>query len=593
MIKNPLHYLPIGRYSEDINARGLRADAMAGFTNAAIVLPQGVAFATIAGLPPVYGLYSAMVIPIIAALFGSSRVMISGPTTAISAVLLTAVLARAEIGTANYINVALTLTILVGLFQLIFGLARLGALISFVSHSVIIGFTAAAAVLIAVSQLGSALGVDVERGGTIVERLFNVYDVIGGTNVVAIMIAATSLIVAIVVRMINPVLPNFLLSLAAGALVGWMLNAGENGVMMVGELPSIVPMFSAPEIDLTLISQLAPNAIAIALIGLLEALSIGRAFALRHEDRYDANQEIIGQGLSNVIGGFFQSYAGSGSFTRSGVNHEAGARTPISAIFASLFLFLMVLLIAPLFSQIPMPAIAGIILYVAWRLIDFHEIRHIFDSSRSDSVVLIITFLAGLLIELDFAIYMGVIVSLAGFLHKTAHPDLIVGAPGEIDGERKIRNAELLELPECPQILLLRLDGPLYFGSVEHVENAMRRMEVERPNQKHILFILKGVGDVDLSGGDLLIAEARRIAKRGGSLSLITAYQPLVRSLNRMHVLEHLGEESLFGTKGLAIRKTIKQLDMDICAHCRFRVFDECSKLPNLHASRQQNPPTE
>jgi SulP family sulfate permease len=576
----PASILPFLNWRSQINADSLKADAFAGFTNAAIVLPQGVAFATIAGLPPEYGLYTAMITPVVAALFGSSMVMVSGPTTAISAIVLTTLQGHAEPGTAQFVQLVLLLTIMVGVFQFAAGLARLGGLVSFVSHSVMTGFTAAAALLIGVSQLSGAMGLTVERGGNVFERVVQVYQAIGGINWIAFAIAATTLVTAILFHIFAKRLPGFLIALAAGGLLGWLLDAQASGVSMIGALPSAFPAFDPPSFSFRQLGELTQGAAAIALVGLLEAVSIGRSFAIRRHERFNSSQEMIGQGMSNMVGGFFQAYAGSGSFTRSGVNDEVGARTPLSAIFSSLFLALILLLVAPLVAYIPTPAMAGLILYVAYRLINFREFYHVFESSRSETFVLLATFIAGLAIELDFAIYVGVIASLSMFLNKSSHPALRVSTPTvSRSGRRKFRNADMHNLPECPQILSVRLDGPLYFGSVEHVEREFRKIERLRHDQKHVVLYLKGVGDVDLSGADLLIEEIREIRKRGGSFEIVALYPPLLRRLRRFHVIDEIGEDNLHISKGDAIAAAIKRVDPEICRTCRARVFLECSGL--------------
>ncbi len=577
----PTTLLPFLNWRSQISTNSLKADAFAGFTNAAIVLPQGVAFATIAGLPPQYGLYTAMITPVVAALFGSSTVMVSGPTTAISAIVLTTLQGHAIPGTQQFIELVLLLTVMVGVFQFAAGLARLGGLVSFVSQSVMTGFTAAAAVLIGISQLSGAMGLTVERGGNVFERFLNVVAVIDGINWTAFAIAVTTLVTVVLFHTFAKRLPGFLIALAAGGLLAWLIDAESKGVSMIGALPSALPTFAPPSFSISQIVELTQGAAAIAFVGLLEAVSIGRSFAIRRHERFDSNQEMIGQGLSNMIGGFFQAYAGSGSFTRSGVNAEAGARTPMSAIFSSLFLIVILMLVAPLVTYIPTPAMAGLILYVAYKLVNFREFYHVLESSKSETFVLVSTFIAGVAIELDFAIYVGVIASLSVFLNKSAHPALRVSTPTvSRSGRRKFRNADMHNLPECPQILSVRLDGPLYFGSVEHVEREFRKIERRRYDQKHVVLYLKGVGDVDLAGADLLIEEIREIKKRGGSFEIVALYPPLLRRLRRFHVIEEIGDDNLHISKGDAIAAAITRIDPEICRKCRARVFLECADLP-------------
>lgn len=572
--------LPCLTWLPSVDRNSLRADLFAGFTNATIVLPQAIAFATIAGLPPEFGIYTAMITPIVAAIFGSSMVMISGPTTAISAVVFNALYLKHDPGSPEFIESALILTLLVGAFQLALGLAKLGRLVTFVSHSVLVGFTAAAAVLIGISQMGDVLGVVVERGGTVVERAYNLFLAVDVVNWRSVVIAGFTLVLVLVFRRISPRLPGFLLAMLGGGILAWLLDAREHGVAMVGELPSITPSFYLPDVTLESAGGLSESAFAIALIALLEAVSIGRAFATRTHTRFNANQEIIGQGMSNMVGGMFQAYAGSGSFTRSGVNYEAGAKTPISAIISSILLGGMLFFIAPLVSLTPLPAMAGIILYVAWKLIDRKEIRHILQSSRSDSAVVIATVLAGLFVRLEFAIYVGVILSLLIFLSNSARPKLAISSPDPSSTRRSFRNVIAHSLVECPEMVFARIDGAVYFGSVETIEAEFRKLERDHPGQQHLVLVLKGVGEIDLAAADMIVEEHLRRRARGGALHIVARYPPMLKRLRKLRVMETIGAENVFESKGTAIEQLVSRLPDDACANCSARVFLECKGRP-------------
>ena len=358
-----------------LSKESIKADFLAGLTGAVIVLPQGVAFATIAGLPPEYGLYTAMVTPIVAALFGSSFHLVSGPTTAISIVVFSAVSHHVEPGTPEFVSMALTLTFLAGVYQFAFGVARLGSLVNFVSHTVVIGFTAGAAILIATSQLKHITGIFVPKGETFLHTWMDLYAGIGDINPYLFVIGLATLISALVAKRFMPKLPNLLIGMIVGSVLAlFFKNYSE--IKLVGEIPAHLPPLSHPEFSFETLKLLAPEAFAVALLGLIEAVSISRAVATKSSQRIDSNQEFIGQGLSNITGSFFSSYAGSGSFTRSGINYEAGAKTPLSAILAAVFLMIIVLLIAPLTAYLPIAAMGGVILLVAYNLIDFHHIKH-------------------------------------------------------------------------------------------------------------------------------------------------------------------------------------------------------------------------
>lgn len=347
---------------------------------------------------------------------------------------------------------------------------------------------------------------------------------------------------------------------------------------MVGALPSVVPNPSLPPVDLSTIAISIEGAFAIALIGLLEAISIGRAFAFKSGGRFDADQEIVGQGMSNIVGSFFQAYPGSGSFTRSGVNYEAGAQTPMSAIAASVFLFLLLLLLAPLAASIPIPALAGIILLVAYKLISFEEIKTIVQSSRAEMAIILATFLAGLIVKLEFAIYVGVILSLLIFLSKSARPTLAISAP---DKDGIFRNAQIYGIDQCPQAVFTRLDGALYFGSVEAIERAFQKIERQNPTQKHMVLVLKGVGDIDMPGGMCIVEEARKRRRRGGGLYIVARYLPLLKQLEKLGVTDGIGgHQMIYSNKGDAVAGVLDRLDGPPCAICTKRIFMECALRP-------------
>ncbi|MGH1466112.1 MAG: SulP family inorganic anion transporter [Cognatishimia sp.] len=563
----------------------MRDDFLAGMTNAAIVLPQGVAFAIIAGLPPEFGLFTAIVVTIIAAFWGASMVMVSGPTTAISAVVFATLVEFATPGTQNYIALALTLTFMVGVLQLIAGLVGLGGLISFVSHSVIIGFTAVAALLIASSQLAGSLGILTAGGSGVIERLEQVFHRLDEANGAAIAVSIATLATVLLINRVNKRLPAYIIALIVGAITAQALGGVGAGLQMFAPLTSVVPSLTTPEFSPSLMGDLLPGAVAVAFVGLLEAISIGKSFAFRRDERFDSNQEIVGQGLSNIAGSFLQSYAGSGSFTRSGLNAESGARTPMAAIFAAIILLVALFVVAPLVPYVPVAAMATIILYVAWKLINFSEIRHIATSSRSETGILVATFLTGVVSELDFAILVGVIVSLAVFLNKSAHPSIGVGAPMDKDGRRVFRNVYAKNLPECPQIANLRIEGPLFFGSVEHVDQKFREVESRFGARRSTLLNLKGVGKIDLAGAHFILGECRSARARGQDFHLIASHKSSRDALRRLHVAEVVGADHIHFTKADAIKHAVAAADDDICKTCSFRIFHECALKPGAETS--------
>ncbi len=559
-----------------VNKETIKADIIAGLTGAVIVLPQGVAFATIAGLPPEYGLYTAMVTPIIAALFGSSYHLVSGPTTAISIVVFSAVSNYATPGTPEFINMALTLTFLAGVYQFAFGVARLGSLVNFVSHTVVIGFTAGAAILIATSQVKHITGIVVPKGESFVHTWMDLFMEFNQINPYLLLIALATLLTALLAKKFMPKLPNLLIGMIVGSVLALYLK-NFTDIKLVGEIPAHLPPLSHPEFSFETIKLLAPQAFAVALLGLIEAVSISRAVATKSNQRIDSNQEFIGQGLSNMTGSFFSSYAGSGSFTRSGINYEAGAKTPLSAIFAAIFLMIIVLLIAPLTAYLPIAAMGGVILLVAYNLIDFKHIKHTLSFSKSESSVLITTFLATLFLELEFAIYLGVILSLVLFLAKTSTPRIptLSFDEGPDAPKRKLINIKQKPVKQCPQVKIIRIDMSIYFGSVNHIQNRIAKI-VENEHIYHILIVASGINFIDLAGAEAMIAENNSLKQHGGGLYFVGLKSNVYEFAARSGFIKHIGNTHFFDTKPAAISHIYKKLDKDICAKCNALIFKEC-----------------
>jgi SulP family sulfate permease len=560
-----------------VNKNTIKADILAGLTGAVIVLPQGVAFATIAGLPPEYGLYTAMVTPIIAALFGSSFHLVSGPTTAISIVVFSAISHHAVPGTPEFIALALTLTFLAGVYQLAFGLARLGSLVNFVSHTVVIGFTAGAAILIATSQMKDITGIMVPRGESFLHTWADLYSGINEINYYLIVIALSTLITAILSKRLLPRSPNLLFGMIAGGIVAIYLGKYTDDIKLVGEIPAHLPPLSSPVFSYQTIKLLAPEAFAVALLGLIEAVSISRAVATKSSQRIDSNQEFIGQGMSNIVGSFFSSYAGSGSFTRSGINFEAGAKTPLSAIFAAISLMGIVLLIAPLTAYLPIAAMGGVILLVAYNLIDFHHISQVLRFSKSESSILLTTFFATLFLELEFAIYLGVLLSLILFLAKTSTPRIPTLSidPDPDNNTRKLTNIEKKPLIQCPQLKIIRIDMSIYFGSISHI---VKRIAQITDNERvyHILIVASGINFIDLAGAEALIAENNRLKKSNGGLYFVGLKSSVYEFGARSGFIKQLGSDHFFDRKQIAISSIYRRLDKDKCKHCTYRIFKEC-----------------
>jgi SulP family sulfate permease len=585
-------FAPFLQWWPEVNGATLRADAMAAITGAIVVLPQGVAFATIAGMPPEYGLYAAMVPAVIAALFGSSRQLVSGPTTAASIVLFSSLSVLADPGSADYVAYALTLTFMVGVIELAMGIARLGALVNFISHSVIVGFTAGAAVLIAASQLGNFFGVDMPRGLHLPAKLLYFGEHIGDVHPYATTVGIATLFAGVFFRRRFPRIPYMIAAMVAGSVVSLLIShflyvgGPAPGIHVVGALPATLPPLSSPDLNINMIKELAPAALAVTLFALTEAVSISRSLAARNGELVDGNQEFIGQGLSNIFGSFFSSYVATGSFNRSSVNFQAGAKTPMAAIIAGLLLMIIVLLVAPLLAHLPNAAMAGILFLVAFGIVDFAHIKKIVRASRSDSIVLWATFLSTLFLALDFAIMLGVFLSLVIYLHRASRPLVRVRVPDPRLPKQRFNTDP--SLPECPQFKMVRIDGPVFFGAVNYVAERLRVIAKHNSGQKHLLIMARTISFIDVAGAEMLAREASLRREAGGQLYFHQLHDSAHDLLERGGYLQDVGEEDIFDTKGEAISKIFQRLDRGICVRCEKRIFNECRAVPKVEIEGEQ-----
>jgi SulP family sulfate permease len=576
--------LPFLRWWPRVGRETLRADAVAGLIGAVIVLPQGIAFGTLAGLPPEYGLYAAMVPAVVAALFGSSWHLVSGPTNVISIFLFASLAPLAEPGSGRYIELALTLTFLVGVMQLAMGIARMGALVNFISHTVVVGFTAGAACLIVSSQIRYFFGVDIAPGASFAGTWRGFALTLADINPYVTGVGAVTLLVGVACRRFAPRFPYMIVAMLAGAVTAAALNAafGETrtAIPMVGALPGSLPGFSVPDLSLETVRQTLPIALAVTILALTEAVSIARAIGVKSGQRIDGSQEFIGQGLSNMAGSFFSAYAASGSFNRSGVNFEAGARTPLAAVFSVPILVAILLAVAPLISHLPLAVMAAILFMVAFGIVDFRYISAVARTNRQETAVMALTFFAALFADLEFAIYAGVLLSLMLYLTRTSRP-LVLDVKPDPAPDSYHFSADS-GLPDCPQLKMLRINGSLFFGAVDHVQRHLEEVDARNPQQKHVLIVASGINFVDMAGAEMLAAEARRRRNMGGGLYFYRMKDAVRRLLGRGGYLADIGEERIFAVKSRPVSAIYGRLDPEICRRCTVRIFREChNRLPN------------
>jgi len=501
--------LPFLRWLPNTSRRSLGNDLLVGLSGAILALPQSIAYALIAGLPPEYGLYAAIVPVIIASLWGSSWHLICGPTAAISIVLFTSVSQLATPGSDDFIARVLLLTFLAGLFQWLLGLLRFGALVNFVSHSVVLGFTLGAALVIALGQLPNLLGISVPSQATALATLLDIGQHLGQTDWRALALAVFTLAMSVSIKRLWPRAPALLLGILAGSLAVLALPSQLGDIVLVSAFEGRLPPFSPLHVDLSNVLQLLPAAVACGMLGLVTSLSIARALASKSQQFLDANQEVRAQGLSNMIGPWFSGTLSAGSFTRSALNLQAGARSPMAGVFSALLVALFALFGATLIAHIPLPSMAAGILLICWGLVDIPGIRALHRVSRSEFLVMLLTVLATLLLELQTAIYAGVLASLFFYLKRTSQPRVKFWQEG---------NEEFL-----------RVEGSIFFGACHYLQQIIQRSKGER-----VVIDAHHVNFIDYAGVEMLHQEARRLLAQKRSLVLRRARPQVIEEIQKL-----------------------------------------------------------
>ncbi len=554
-----------------------KQDLVAGLTGTVILIPQAIAFAIIAGLPPVYGFYTALVAPVIAAFFGSSYHLVTGPATAIAIVIYASI--SKIIDPANdlqaYISLTLVFTLMTGIIQLAMGIAKMGKLVNFVSHSVIIGFTAGAGFLIGFKQLKHVFGVEVPSGSTFFEIGKHIISHLNETNWYVFIVAVSTILIAVLVKKYIKPLANFymLIAMILGSIIALILGGAQNGIQSIGNISASLPPFGVPKISLEKIQLLSSSAFTLALLGLIEAVAISRSVAISSHQKIDNNQEFKGQGLSNIVTSFFSGFAGSGSFSRTAVNFQTGAKTPFAIFFTTVFLGILLLLFSSFTSFLVQPVLGGIILLVSYNLVDLKHIKKIVKSSGRELIVFGVTFLGTLFFDIEVAIFSGILFSLFFYLEKTAKPNIAV--LGTLKSHKFINIIRDDSIKECPQLKIIRIDGSIYFGAIEVISDYFRKL-YNQGDIKHVLIVANGVNFIDLSGAEWISKEVEKWQKRGGGIYFSGLKIVSQTTLMKGGFRENIGGENFFKDKNTAIHTIYQKLDKNICANCTARIFIEC-----------------
>ena len=482
------------------SAKSVRGDLLAGLTVAIMVIPQGMAYAMLAGLPPVYGLYAALVPVMVYPFFGTSRQLSVGPVALVSIIVLEGLSKMATPGSAEFVQLALLTSLIAGVIQIVLSALRMGFLVNFLSEPVIKGFTAAAALIIAVSQVPQLLGISVERTSTLIGALGEIFSNIQDSNLPTLILGLVGIAIIVGLRKIRKSLPGGLVAVVVTIVLVMALNLESNGVQVVGEVRKGVPPFTWIDLDLPTIMSLLPLALIICIISFIESLAIAKTISARHHNYpIDANKELLGLGMAKVAGAFFGAYPNTGSFTRSAVNDEAGASSGLASIFTGLIILLTLLFFTPLFYLLPKAVLASIVMVAVVGLIDFADAKHVFRVDRKDFYVLAATFLLTLVLGVQVGVFAGVILSVLIILFKTSRPHYAV--LGHLDGTRAYRN--IARYPEAKldeDYLIIRYDVDLYFGNAEHFYDSVMKEHSKYPDKRYVIIDMSAIGTVDSTG---------------------------------------------------------------------------------------------
>ena len=549
----------------------LRADLLAGITVALVLIPQSMAYAQLAGLPAYFGLYIAFMPVMIAALWGSSKQLATGPVAVVSIMTATA-LAPIIGGTAQsnpelaaqYIPLAMFLALLVGLFQLFLGVFRLGVIVNFLSHPVIVGFTNAAALVIGLSQLSKIFGVVMPGAASdhfLSVRIWGVLQQVGDTHIPTFVMGFSAFLIMWSLKKYLPKLPGVLIAVVSTTVVSWLIGFKDMGGAVVGVIPEGLPAFSAPDIDLELALQLLPAAMIISLVGFMEAISIAKAMAAKTKDRIDPNQELIGQGLGNIVGSFSQAYPASGSFSRSAVNLNAGAKTGWSSVFTGLVVLITLLFLTPLLYHLPKAVLAAVIMMAVIGLINFKAIIHAYHANKHDGIAAIVTFVAtlGFAPHLDKGIMIGAGLSIIFYLYRTMSPRVAILGRYKDGTLRDLKVHP--DLPKDENVVIVRFDGSLYFANVSYFEDAMLKAIADNPKAKFILVDGYGINQLDASGDEVL----HQMVQRLHDIGIILVFSGLKRQI--LEVMKHTGlhdyisSDNIFATSDQALESIYQRLE--------------------------------
>lgn len=554
---------PFMAWLHGINRQTLRADLMAGVTVALVAIPQSLAYAQLAGVPPYYGLYASFLPVIIGALWGSSPALSTGPVAMTSLLTAASVMTLAKFGTDQFYAYVILMALLSGVFQIVLGVARMGVLINFLSYPVLRGFINAAAIIIALAQLPAMLGLKLEHSKHFMIDELHVIEQAAQTHTLSLAFGLGSLVFLFLMKKYLPKLPGVLIVVIITTLISYLVGFEAQGGTVVGTIPQGLPKFSVPPLDWNASMQMLPAAFVIAIISFMEAMSSSKIIAIKKRIKWDENQELVGQGMAKIAAAFSTGMPVSGSFSRSALNLASGAQTGLASVFSALIVLLTLFLFTPALYHLPKPVLAAIIMMAVFSLIDVQVIKEAWLANIQDGVAAVVTFIATLAFapNIQNGILTGILLSLVLFLFRTMRPAVVLLG---VDEHGALRSAKRHNLPKLhPQVTAIRYDGQIYFANVSYFEESIQFLVSSDPDLKHILVMGDGINGLDASGVDMLKNLLDQLRQNQVGLSFCNLKGTVLSVLERTGLLEKIGRDNIYPSVQQAIQSITRHLEED------------------------------
>ncbi len=534
--------------------RNLSGDLMAGLTVGIMLIPQGMAYAFLAGMPPIYGLYASLTPLLVYALIGSSRHLAVGTTAIDSLIMVFALGAMAETGTEGYIALAALFTFMVGVIHLLLSAARMGFLVNLLSRPVILGFVSAAAAMIGFSQLSNILGLELSRSEYIYEVIYEAAIHVEDTHILSLLMGLAGVFLLIVMHRWRKI-PAALLVVVAATVVTWLFRLDARGIAIVGAIPMGLPHFGLPDFDMDAVRALAPTALMLAFIQFTNVGSLGKAFAARHNYTIKPNRELLALGVANTLGSLFQSYAVSGSLSRTAVNEQAGAQTRAANAFAALLIALTLLVLTPLLYFLPIPILASIIMVASFGMINVPELKRLYRMKRTDGHLAIMTFFVTLVFGLEPGIVVGIAASVVAIMYRISRPNFAI--LGHLPGTRSFRDIDLYpEAQEIEGILILRVDASFSYANADFLRDLILSKSELTSNRIHAVIIdASSVNDLDTTAVTAFFSIVENLKKHGIAMYFTGIHGSVEGVLKRSGLAEAIGEDHLLLSPYRAVRR--------------------------------------